>query len=241
MAYTFDWGVLLVYRHLLWQGLLLTVQISALSMVLSLVLGGVLGLGRRAEVMPVRWLCGAYIEFFRNIPLIVQLFFWYFAVGLEAFPAAVIGLTVYTSAYIAEVIRSGLQSIPRTQIEAARSFGMTPFQALRHVVLPQALMRVIPPLGVEFINVIKNSSIAMTISVTELTFQTQQIGSLTFRGFEAATAITILCAARARRRCCSWPRSSGWCGWTCGWAEGHGSPASSSRTCPTCSPGCSSR
>lgn len=192
MAYKFDWGVLLVYRHLLWQGLLLTVQISALSMVLSLVLGGVLGLGRRAEVMPVRWLCGAYIEFFRNIPLIVQLFFWYFAVGLEAFPAAVIGLTVYTSAYIAEVIRSGLQSIPRTQIEAARSFGMTPFQALRHVVLPQALMRVIPPLGVEFINVIKNSSIAMTISVTELTFQTQQIESLTFRGFEAATAITIL-------------------------------------------------
>jgi polar amino acid transport system permease protein len=192
MAYKFDWGVLLVYRHLLWQGLLLTVQISGLSMVLSLVLGGVIGLGRRAEVMPVRWLCGAYIEFFRNIPLIVQLFFWYFAVALEAFPAAVIGLTVYTSAYIAEVIRSGLQSIPRTQIEAARSFGMTPFQALRHVVLPQALMRVIPPLGVEFINVIKNSSIAMTISITELTFQTQQIESLTFRGFEAATAITII-------------------------------------------------
>ena len=192
MAYKFDWGVLLVYRHLLWQGLLLTVQISFLSMVLSLVLGGVIGLGRRAAVMPVRSLCGAYTEFFRNIPLIVQLFFWYFAVGLEAFPAAVIGLTVYTSAYIAEVIRSGLQSIPRTQIEAARSFGMTPFQALRHVVLPQALMRVIPPLGVEFINVIKNSSIAMTISVTELTFQTQQIESLTFRGFEAATAITIL-------------------------------------------------
>lgn len=192
MAYTFDWGVLLVYRHLLWQGLVLTVQLSALGMVLSLALGGMIGLGRRAEAKPLRWLCGAYIEFFRNIPLIVQLFFWYFAVGLEAFPAAVIGLTVYTSAYIAEVVRSGLQSIPRTQIEAARSFGMTPFQVIRHVLLPQALMRVVPPLGVEFINAIKNSSIAMTISVTELTFQTQQIESLTFRGFEAATAITIL-------------------------------------------------
>ena len=192
MGYKFDWGVLLVYRHLLWQGLVLTVQLSALGMVLSLALGGVIGLGRRAEAKPLRWLCGAYIEFFRNIPLIVQLFFWYFAVGLEAFPAAVIGLTVYTSAYIAEVIRSGLQSIPRTQIEAARSFGMTPYQTIRHVILPQALMRVIPPLGVEFINVIKNSSIAMTISVTELTFQTQQIESLTFRGFEAATAITLL-------------------------------------------------
>ena len=77
-------------------------------------------------------------------------------------------------------------------LEAARSFGMTPHQVIRHVVLPQALMRVIPPLGVEFINVIKNSSIAMTISITELTFQTQQIESLTFRGFEAATAITML-------------------------------------------------
>jgi polar amino acid transport system permease protein len=192
MGYKFDWSVLLVYRHLLWQGLVMTVQLAALGMVLSLALGGVIGLGRRSDAKPLRWLCGAYIEFFRNIPLIVQLFFWYFAVGLEAFPAAVIGLTVYTSAYIAEVIRSGLQSIPRTQIEAARSFGMTPFQVIRHVVLPQALMRVIPPLGVEFINVIKNSSIAMTISVTELTFQTQQIESLTFRGFEAATAITIL-------------------------------------------------
>lgn len=184
--------MLLVYRHLLWRGLLLTVEISALSLVLSLVLGGVIGIGRRAEAASLRWLCGAYIEFFRNIPLIVQLFFWYFAVGLESFPAAVIGLTVYTSAYIAEVMRSGLQSIPRTQIEAARSFGMTPYQTIRYVVLPQALIRIIPPLGVEFINVIKNSSIAMTISVTELTFQTQQIESLTFRGFEAATAITIL-------------------------------------------------
>ncbi|MBI4637096.1 MAG: amino acid ABC transporter permease [Candidatus Rokubacteria bacterium] len=192
MAYTFDWSVLLVYRHLLRQGLLLTVEISAASMVLSLALGGVIGIGRRADAVSLRWLCGAYIEFFRNIPLIVQLFFWYFAVGLESFPAAVIGLTVYTSAYIAEVMRSGLQSIPRTQIEAARSFGMTPYQAIRHVVLPQALIRVIPPLGIEFINVIKNSSIAMTISVTELTFQTQQIESMTFRGFEAATAITIL-------------------------------------------------
>lgn len=192
MGYKFDWGVLFVYRHLLWQGLVLTVQLSALGMVLSLVVGLVIGLGRRAEAKPLRWLSGAYIEFFRNIPLIVQLFFWYFAVGLEAFPAAVVGLTVYTSAYIAEVIRSGLQSIPRTQLEAARSFGMTPYEALRHVLLPQALMRVIPPLGVEFINVIKNSSIAMTISITELTFQTQQIESLTFRGFEAATAITII-------------------------------------------------
>src|SRR5258705_6895615 len=166
MGYKFDWGVLLVYRHLLWQGLVLTVQLSALGMVLSLALGGVIGLGRRAEAKPLRWLCGAYIEFFRNIPLIVQLFFWYFAVGLEAFPAAVIGLTVYTSAYIAEVIRSGLQSIPRTQIETARPFGMSPYQVIRHVDLPQPLMRRTPPVGTELITAIKTSPTSMTFSIT---------------------------------------------------------------------------
>jgi polar amino acid transport system permease protein len=192
MAYQFDWSVLLTYRHLLWRGLVLTVEISAVSMAASLVLGSLVGVGRRSERPWLRWVLGAYVEFFRNIPLIVQLFFWYFAAGLETWPAAVLGLTVYTSAYIAEVVRSGLQSIPRAQTEAARSFGMTGYQVLRHVVFPQALMRVVPPLAIEFINVVKNSSIAMTIGLAELTFQTQQIEAQTFRGFEAATAITLL-------------------------------------------------
>jgi polar amino acid transport system permease protein len=192
MHYQFDWSILLTYRHLLWRGLILTAWISALGMVLSLATGTLIGLGRASHLRPVRWACGGFIEFFRNIPLIVQLFFWYFAVGLEALPAAVVGLTVYTSAYIAEVVRSGVQSIPPTQTEAARAFGMTTYQMLRHVLGPQALLRIVPPLGIEFINVIKNSSIAMTIGVTELTFQTQQIEAQTFRGFEAATAITVL-------------------------------------------------
>jgi polar amino acid transport system permease protein len=192
MHYTFDWSILLTYRHLLWHGLLVTVWISAVSMILSLGAGTVIGIGRASPLRFLRGCCGSFIEFFRNIPLIVQLFFWYFAVGLEAFPAAIIGLSAYTSAYIAEVVRSGVQSIPATQTEAARAFGMSSYQVVRHVVGPQALLRIAPPLGVEFINVIKNSSIAMTISVTELTFQTQQIEAQTFRGFEAATAITLL-------------------------------------------------
>ena len=197
MAYQFDWSVLLTYRHLLWHGLVLTVQISAASMAASLVLGSLVGVGRRSERAWLRWVLGAYVEFFRNVPLIVQLFFWYFGAGLDTWPAAVLGLTVYTSAYIAEVVRAGLQSIPRAQTDAARSFGMTPYQVVRHVILPQALMRVVPPLAIEFINVIKNSSIAMTIGLAELTFQTQQIEAQTFRGFEAATAITFLYVALA--------------------------------------------
>lgn len=171
MAYQFDWSVLLTYRHLLWNGLVLTIQIAAASMAASLVLGSLVGVGRRSERPRLRWALGAYVEFFRNIPLIVQLFFWYFGAGLETWPAAaVLGLTFYTSAYIAEVVRAGLQSIPRAQTEAARSFGMTPYQVVRHVIFPQALMRVVPPLAIEFINVVKNSSIAMTIGLAEITF-----------------------------------------------------------------------
>lgn len=192
MAYQFDWSVLSTYRHLLWHGLVLTVQLSAASMVASLLLGSVVGIGRTSETPWLRRALGAGVEFFRNIPLIVQLFFWYFAVGLETWPAAFVGLTVYTSAYIGEVVRAGIQSIPRPQFEAARSFGMTRYQMVRHVIFPQALLRIVPALAVEFINVIKNSSIAMTIGLAELTFQTQQIESQTFRGFEAATAITLL-------------------------------------------------
>lgn len=192
MQYRFEWSILLTYRHLLWHGLLMTAWISAVGMLLSLAWGTVIGIGRASHLRPIRWACGSFIEFFRNIPLIVQLFFWYFAVGLDALPAAVIGLTAYTSAYIAEVVRSGLQSIPTTQTEAARAFGLSTYQIVRHVLGPQALLRIVPPLGIEFINVIKNSSIVMTIGVTELTFQTQQIEAQTFRGFEAATAITVL-------------------------------------------------
>src|SRR5262249_14991002 len=148
--------------------------------------------GRHFASGPLKWLLAVYTEFFRNVPPIVQFFFWYFAVGLDSYFGAVVGLSVFQSTYIAEVIRSGLQSIPRTQIEAARSSGMTFAQMLGYVLVPQATMRVVPALSIEFINIIKNSSVAMTIGVMELTFQTQEIASKTFRGFEAATAVTIL-------------------------------------------------
>lgn len=192
MSYEFDWSVLITHRALLWSGIVVTLKVAVVSIAASLMLGSLIGVGRRSEILPLRMVCAAYTEFFRNIPLIVQLFFWYFAVALDSFAATVTGLSVYTSAYIAEVIRSGIRSIPATQTEAARSFGMTRYQTLRYVIVPQALMRVIPPLALEFINVVKNSSIAMTIGVTELTFQTQAIESQTFRGFEAATAVTAL-------------------------------------------------
>lgn len=192
-----DWHVLVEYRQLIIDGLILTVEISIVAAVVAFVLGSAVGVGRRFLEGPAGWILTAYIEFFRNIPPLVQFFFWYFAIGLDSFLGAVVGLSVFQSTYIAEVVRSGLQSIPKTQLEAARSSGLNFFQMLRYVIFPQAMIRIVPALSIEFINIIKNSSAAMTIGVMELTFQTQEISSRTFRGFEAATAVTLLYIALA--------------------------------------------
>jgi polar amino acid transport system permease protein len=192
MHYQFDWGIILEYRGLLIDGLLMTLQLAALSFVASILLGLITAIGRSFMPAYVSSAFTVYVEVFRNIPPIVQFFFWNFAVGLNVFPASLVALSVFTSTYIAEIIRSGIASIPKTQAEAARSSGMSEFHVISYVILPQAVIRVIPPLSVEFITLIKNSSIAMTIGLTELTFQTQEIEARSFRGFEAATTVTIL-------------------------------------------------
>jgi polar amino acid transport system permease protein len=197
MQQGFDWGVLVAYRGLLLEGLVATLELVAISLVLSLVLGTALGLGRTYAPRPLAALFAAYTEFFRNVPPIVQFFFWYFAVNLDVLPAAAIGLSVFTSAYVGEIVRSGIQAIPRTQFEAARSSGMTMLQQAVWIVLPQAFIRIIPPLSIEFINIVKNSAVAMTIGYAELTFASQEIEAKTFRGFEAATAVTLLYIAIA--------------------------------------------
>ncbi len=192
MEYRFYWPVLLEYRHLLLRGLLVTVELSALAFVLSLLLGVVVGVAQLSRYRALRVAFTWYVELFRNVPLIVQVFYWYFAIGLGSFSASLVGLVLYSSVYVGEVIRAGVQSIPVTQYEAAYSSGLTSLSVLRHIVVPQALMIVIPPLGTELVNVVKNSAIAMTVAVQELTYQTQEIDSLTFRGFEATTAATVL-------------------------------------------------
>lgn len=195
MNYHPQWDIIFQYRHLLIEGLLETLRLVLAALPASFLLGLIVAAGRsflRGPWSPVSTIFVAYVEFFRNIPPIVQFFFWSFAVGLDVFLAAFIALSVSSSAYIAEIIRAGIASIPKTQTEAARSSGMSGLQTILHVILPQALIRIIPPLSIEFINIIKNSSVAMTIGLAELTFQTQEIEARTFRGFEAATAVTVL-------------------------------------------------
>jgi His/Glu/Gln/Arg/opine family amino acid ABC transporter permease subunit len=208
VGYRFDWSVLWSGQPAAWllQGLLTTLQISALAWVLAVALGVLAGAVRTVRVPPLRAAGAVYVEFFRNVPLLVWMFFWYFGVppllpravqdwlfahGAE-FWAAMFALGVYHGARMSEVIRSGIQSIPRTQFEASLAVGLTVFQSYRLVILPIALRLIVPPMTNESLNLLKNSSVALTISVAELTFQTRQIETYTARAIEALTAGTLI-------------------------------------------------
>jgi putative glutamine transport system permease protein len=183
-------------------GLWITVQLAILSLLGSLVLGTLIAIFRIAPARPLRWIGGGYVEIYRNTPLLVQLFFLYFAtpyVGIYlgtretfAFNAALLGLALYHAAYVAEVVRGGLLGIDKGQIEAARSLGLTYLQALRHIQLPQTFRSVIPPLGNVSIALVKNTSLAATIGVADLLYAGEIVESRTFRAEEAFAAVALL-------------------------------------------------
>ena len=208
MNYQFKWSVLWSGQsgHWLLQGLVTTLELSALAWLLAVVLGITSGALRTVPLLPLRAAATFYVEFFRNVPLLVWMFFWYFGVppllprpvqdwlfghGLE-FWAGMFALGVYHGARMSEVIRAGIQAIPRTQFEASVATGLTVFQAYRLVILPIALRLIVPPATNESLNLLKNSSVALTISVAELTFQTRQIETYTAKAIEALTAGTLI-------------------------------------------------
>jgi len=152
-------------------GLLLTLQISGLSIVLSFFFGTMLGSMRYAKVPVLSQLATTYIEVIRNLPTLLLILVSYFVLGLPAMWAATIGLTIYTSAIIAEIIRGGLNSVSAGQWEAARSQGFTFLQSMRHIVLPPAVVKMTPAIVSQFVTVIKDSSFAMAIGAYELMFK----------------------------------------------------------------------
>jgi polar amino acid transport system permease protein len=208
IPYEFHWGVLWESPHGVWilDGLLMTLKLSALSWVFAVLLGILFGALRTAPFRHLRALATAYVEFFRNVPLLVWLFFWYFGApevlpelirqwlihhGME-FWSAVAGISVYHGARMSEVIRAGIQSIPKTQLEAGISSGLSVSQTYRLIIIPIALRLIVPPVTNESLNLLKNSSLAMTIGVAELTFATRQIETYTAKAFEAFTAGTLI-------------------------------------------------
>ena len=170
------------------QGLLVTLRISALSLLCMLILGLTTALLRLSVSFTGRALAWGYLELIRNTPLLIQIFFIYFVVApvldIGAFAAAVLALSLFEGAYAAEILRAGIVSIHRGQWEAAHSLGLGTFDTYRSVILPQAIRRVLPPLAGQAISLVKDSSLVSTIAVYDLTMQGQKIVSETFLVFE---------------------------------------------------------
>ncbi|TSA14827.1 MAG: amino acid ABC transporter permease [Comamonadaceae bacterium] len=180
------------------EGALITVEITSVSLLLGCALGLLAGIGR---LNPARRLiygvCTAYVAAVRGTPLLVQLFILFFGLPqfgilLPAFLCGVLGLGVYSGAYVSEIVRGAIQSIDRGQMEAARSIGLSSSQAMQSVILPQAVVRMIPPLGNEFIALIKNSALVSLLTIHDLMHEGQKIISVSYRSLEVYLAIAVL-------------------------------------------------
>ncbi|MBM7693036.1 putative glutamine transport system permease protein [Peribacillus deserti] len=166
------------------EGFKITIYASLIALLCSFLLGTLIAVMRIAPFKPLNWLGTAYVEFIRNIPVLVIVFFTYLAGNFGGMTAGTIGLTVYTAAFIAEAIRAGIMSVPKGQMEAARSSGLSYGQAMRLIILPQAIKIVIPPLGNQFINLVKNSSLLAVVAGGDLMYQGDLINAKTFSPFD---------------------------------------------------------
>lgn len=183
---------------ILLQGLWLTLKVSLIAIIFGIILGLFTGLARISSNPAFKWLSITYIELIRGSPLLVQIFIWYFVLGtlvntmlaqygIGQVPPlwfGVASLATFTGAYVAEIVRSGIQSIHRGQTEASRSLGMTYGQSMYHVILPQAFRRIIPPLAGQFISLIKDSSLLGIIAIRELTKATREVVTTSLQPFE---------------------------------------------------------
>jgi glutamate/aspartate transport system permease protein len=200
MNYNWNWGIFFqlspdgtyTYLQLLLFGAGWTLATALLAWAIALSVGAVVGVIRTS---PNPWLVrlgNAYVELFRNIPLLVQMFLWYFVSANASFYNAVICLGLYTSARVAEQVKAGILSLRSGQRMAGLAMGLTLPQTYRYVLLPMAFRIILPPLGSEFLNIIKNSSVALTIGLIELTAAARSMAEFSFQVFEAFTGATLI-------------------------------------------------
>ena len=177
------------------DGVLVTFKVTIASILLSLVFGLIAGLGRISKNIFINGLASLYVEIIRGIPLLVQLFYIYFALGkivkLPAEVCAVIAMSVCYGAYMAEIFRAGIDAVPKGQTEAARSLGMSSSQTMRHVVLPQAIKTILPPVGNEFIALLKDSSLVSILAVSDLLRRGREYAAESFTYFETYTMVAL--------------------------------------------------
>ena len=190
------WGAVWKFRGVFWRGWLLTILISFLSLLLSTLIGGVVALARRSRILPLRSAALLYVEVIRGTPLLAQILFLFYVVangiGLQdRLVAGILILSLFSGAYLSEMIRAGIESVPGSQLESARAIGLTTFQTYRFVITPQALRQILPPLAGQFASLIKDSSLLSIIGIGEFTLAAQQVNSATYRTLESYLPLAI--------------------------------------------------
>ncbi len=178
------------------DGLVATFSVTLISICFSLVIGLFAGLGRISQRAWVNRIATVYVEVIRGIPLLVQLFYIYYALGpllkLQGPPAAILAMSICYGAYMAEIFRAGIQAIPKGQMEAALALGMSRATAMRKIIIPQTVMVILPPIGNEFIALLKDSSLVSILAVSDLLRRGREYASTSFRYFESYTVIALI-------------------------------------------------
>jgi len=178
------------------DGILKTFQVTILSILLALVIGLVAGLGRISRIRIINRISTVYVEVIRGIPLLVQIFYIYYALGrivkIPDIASAIIAMAVCYGAYLAEIIRAGIQSVPKGQMEAALALGFSRGKAMRHIILPQTIKITLPPIGNEFIALLKDSSLVSILAVSDLLRRGREFASRTFEYFETLTVVALV-------------------------------------------------
>ena len=194
------------YSSFFYEGVRNTLIISAFSVLMGIVLGTLMAMMRMSRIWPLRLLATAYIEFIRGTPLMVQLMFIFYGLPMigvrfpdipfipdfSRFAAGIVAMSLNSCAYVAEIIRSGIQAVDSGQMEAARSVGYSHTQAMAYVVLPQAIRNILPALGNEFVVVIKESSIVSVIGIADLMFRTKDVIALTYRTLPSLAIVAVI-------------------------------------------------
>ncbi len=196
LDYQFNWNSIIHYKYLFFQGWLNTVLISISALGLSLIIGFISALCQKSRIIPIYYLFRYYIELIRSTPLLVQILIFFYVIAASIslnnrYLIGVLTLSFFSGAYVSEIIRGGLESISESQLESARSIGLSSFQTMRFIVIPQVIKRILPALAGQFVSLIKDSSLLSIIAIHEFTLNAQQVNAFTYSTLESYFPLAI--------------------------------------------------
>ena len=192
-----DFSVLIPYMHMFWKGVCVTIQASFFGVLFGSALGIFIGSFRVMPFKPLRYLMATYIYVLRGTPLMIQLFLIYFGlpalgVNLDAATAGILGIGINSSGYVGEIVRGGIEGVPKGQWEAAKMLGLSYWQTMKSIILPQAIRHMLPATGNEFVTLIKESSLLSVLAISDLTMVGQQVRSVTYASFETFIFVALV-------------------------------------------------